>query len=59
MIRQRMRELWRSEDGPTAIEYALVASLISVAILVSLVLLGGKVSNNYDHMSAEVVNAAN
>jgi pilus assembly protein Flp/PilA len=35
----------KSEEGATAIEYGLIASLIAVAIVTALTLLGGKLSN--------------
>ncbi len=34
----------RNEDGATAIEYALIASLIAVAIITAVSTVGGKVS---------------
>jgi pilus assembly protein Flp/PilA len=35
--------LYRDEDGATAIEYALVAALVSIAVIGGLILLGGNV----------------
>jgi len=40
-----LRQLMKSERGATAIEYVLIASLISVAAIVSMTAVGGKVSN--------------
>lgn len=39
------RRLMKNEQGATAIEYTLIASLIAVAAIVSLNAVGGKVSN--------------
>jgi pilus assembly protein Flp/PilA len=39
------RHLMKSEQGATAIEYTLIASLISVAAIVAMQTVGGKVSN--------------
>jgi len=39
------RKLMKSDRGATAIEYTLIASLISVAAIVSMTAVGGKVSN--------------
>lgn len=39
------RRLMKSERGATAIEYALIAALISVAAITSLKLVGGAVTN--------------
>jgi len=36
--------LMKNEEGATAIEYGLIASLIAVAIVTALTLLGGKLS---------------
>ena len=39
------RRLMKNEQGATAIEYTLIASLISVAAIVSMGKVGGKLSN--------------
>jgi len=39
------RNLMKSDRGATAIEYTLIASLISVAAIVAMTSVGGKVSN--------------
>ncbi len=39
------RKLMKNEQGATAIEYVLIASLISVAAIVAMGSVGGKVSN--------------
>ena len=39
------RKLMKNDDGATSIEYVLIASLISVAAIVSMGAVGGKVSN--------------
>jgi pilus assembly protein Flp/PilA len=39
------RRLMKNEQGATAIEYTLIASLISVAAIVSMTSVGGKISN--------------
>ena len=36
-----LKSLWKDEDGATAIEYGLLAALISVAIIVTVTALGG------------------
>jgi pilus assembly protein Flp/PilA len=40
-----LRILMKNEQGATAIEYTLIASLISVAAIVSMTAVGGKISN--------------
>ena len=39
------RSLMKNEQGATAIEYTLIASLISVAAIAAMGKVGGKVSN--------------
>jgi len=39
------RKLMKKDDGTTAIEYTLIASLISVAAIVAMKSVGGKISN--------------
>ena len=39
------RKLMKNDDAATAIEYVLIASLISVAAIASMTVVGGKVSN--------------
>jgi pilus assembly protein Flp/PilA len=39
------RKLMKNDDGATAIEYVLIASLISVAAITAMGKVGGKVSN--------------
>lgn len=39
------RKLMKKDDGATAIEYVLIASLISVAAIAAMTSVGGKVSN--------------
>ena len=39
-----LREFWRDESGATAIEYGLIATLISVAIITVLTTIGTKLN---------------
>ena len=55
---ERSRALIVEEDGPTAIEYGLIAALIAVAIIAALILLGGALSNIFGYMGNTVNNAA-
>lgn len=43
-MKQQLLQLWRDEDGATAIEYALIAGLIAAAIMVTVGLLGGRIN---------------
>lgn len=52
------RSLWSSNGGATAIEYALIASLVAVVIIGSLLVLGGQLSNKYNDISTAVESAS-
>ena len=47
-----LRHFLRDERGATAIEYALIASGISIAIVGTVALLGGNVKNFYSSVAA-------
>ena len=44
----------KDESGATAIEYGLIASLISIAIVVALTTLGGKLTSTFGGVSAQL-----
>ncbi|WIY54584.1 Flp family type IVb pilin [Devosia sp. YIM 151766] len=52
-----MSRFLADEDGATAIEYALIASLLSVAVVSSAFLLGGGLGSLWDTVRTEVVAA--
>ncbi len=41
----------KDEDGVTAIEYALIAAFIALAIIIAVQTVGGKISNTFDTVS--------
>ena len=43
-----------NESGATAIEYALIASLIAVAIILSVSALGSKLQNTFNEVSSNL-----
>ncbi len=47
-INRHIKDLWRNEDGATAIEYGLIAALISVVIIAALTLVGGNLENTFN-----------
>jgi len=51
---QRVKQFFVSEEGVTAIEYALIAALIAAAIITAVSLLGTNVSTEF-HSIAGVV----
>lgn len=51
-----MRYFWQNESGVSSIEYALIASLIGIAIIGAVVVLGGNVKLLWDGVAACFVN---
>ena len=51
---ERLRQFLKNENGVTAIEYALVATLIAVAIVGAVTLLGTSVTTNYENIQTEI-----
>lgn len=47
----------KDESGATAIEYGLIAALISVAIIAGASTLGGELSTTFNTLSGEMTNA--
>ncbi len=41
----------KDEEGVTAIEYALIAAFIALAIIIAVQTVGGKISNTFDTVS--------
>ena len=46
-----LRGFKKDEKGATAIEYGLIAALISVAIIAGASALGGKLNTTFNHLS--------
>ncbi|MDG1287020.1 MAG: Flp family type IVb pilin [Rickettsiales bacterium] len=42
-----LKELFKDESGATAIEYGLIAALLSVAIIAALSFVSGQLENTY------------
>jgi len=53
---EHLKAFLRSEDGPTATEYAVLLALIVIAIIVAVATLGGKTRDTFqtvaDHLPA-------
>jgi pilus assembly protein Flp/PilA len=49
-----LKRLVADESGATAIEYALIASLIAVAIIVSITVLGSQLQNTFNEVSSNL-----
>lgn len=50
MINQ-FKQLWKNEEGATAIEYGLIAALIAVAIVGVLALIGPQLAGTFQQVS--------
>lgn len=51
MLTSKFRSLIADESGATAIEYGLIAALVSVAAIAALSTLGGSLSAMFGHVS--------
>ena len=58
-MQHRLKFFIRNGSGATAIEYALMALIVSIAIIASVLVLGGTVSESYNTTSDKVDNALN
>ncbi len=52
-----IRKFLRDESGATAIEYALIAALISLAVTTGALAVGGSLSNLYNLIGSKVTTA--
>jgi pilus assembly protein Flp/PilA len=50
----KFREFLRNESGATAIEYGLIAALISVAIIGGATAVGGGVNNTFTNIKSKL-----
>ena len=56
-IMEALRAFWLDQDGVAVIEYALLAALIAIAVMVSVGLLGIGVQAFYDDIAVKVADA--
>lgn len=47
-----MRRLWRNEDGVTMIEYALLAALIAIAMILSIIAIKNALQDSFSNVAA-------
>ena len=50
-IRIRLQGMCKTERGASAVEYGLLVALIAVAIIVTVVALGGKLNSTFDKVN--------
>ncbi|MCQ9616996.1 Flp family type IVb pilin [Paenalcaligenes niemegkensis] len=53
-MKQQLLQLWRDEDGATAIEYALIAGLIAVVLIGTLTALGTTMDEAFEKISEAI-----
>jgi pilus assembly protein Flp/PilA len=51
-----LKSFWQDEDAPTAVEYALMVTLIAVAIIAGATLLGTATNNRFQNVANNVTN---
>ncbi len=51
---ETLKNLWKDESGATAIEYGLIAALVSVAAIGALQLMGGSLTTMFTSVSTEL-----
>lgn len=49
-----LKRFFTDADGATAIEYALIAALLSLAVIASMTLLGGELKSSFENTATEV-----
>ncbi|MCB9959998.1 MAG: Flp family type IVb pilin [Rhodospirillaceae bacterium] len=53
----KIRRFFESDDGATAIEYGLIAALISVAIIAAVTLIGDQLNTTFTTIGSSLSNA--
>ncbi|MEK6746807.1 MAG: Flp family type IVb pilin [Pseudomonadota bacterium] len=54
---QTIIRLFKSEDGATAIEYALIAALVSIVAIVAMGSVGNSVTNSFSKVASTLTSA--
>ncbi|MEQ1705009.1 MAG: Flp family type IVb pilin [Rickettsiales bacterium] len=54
---QTMIRLFKSEDGATAIEYALIAALVSIVAILTMGRVGNSVTNSFSKVASTLTSA--
>lgn len=49
-----LNEFWRDEAGATAMEYGLIAALISVVIITAVTTMGESLRDNFNNVATKV-----
>lgn len=54
-----IKNIWKDESGATAIEYGLIAALISIVAIGAMQLTGGSITSAFTAVSTALQNAIN
>jgi pilus assembly protein Flp/PilA len=57
-LRQFVANFIRNEDGPTAVEYAVMLALIIVVCITAITALGSNANNTFSYVGSQVGNMA-
>jgi pilus assembly protein Flp/PilA len=57
-LREKLAKFLKSEDGPTAVEYAVMVALIIVVSIGAVTTLGTKVSSTFSDISSAITTTA-
>lgn len=55
---ERLVRFLKDEEGVTSIEYALIAALIAIVIVIALSFVGNEVSETYENVASQVGHAS-
>ncbi len=50
----RFADFLRNEDGPTAVEYAIMVALVAVGIITAVTALGGGISGTFNDVNSSL-----
>lgn len=54
MLKAKLLSFWASEDGATAIEYALIAAIISVCMAAALTQISGSLQGTFSGVGTQL-----
>jgi pilus assembly protein Flp/PilA len=54
---QRLMKLWKDEQAPTAVEYAIMAGLIAVVIVVAVAMIGTTLAGTFNNVASLIPGA--
>jgi pilus assembly protein Flp/PilA len=54
MMLDKIKTLWRNEDGATAIEYGLIAALIAVVAIAAMAAVGTELSTVFNNIATDL-----